>query len=92
MELISDEKRANRLARVMMDNIEQYYPELVEKGINEHNIFDLVHDHIEESRIEFNKRVTPEVAATKIFDYAIVDVLIKRAWACTIVCVNAEIR
>jgi hypothetical protein len=80
MELISDEKRAMRAARVYMDDIGQYYPKLVEQGIKEHNIFELMHEHIEEARLDFNKRVSPEIAASKIFDYAIVDVLIKRAY------------
>lgn len=80
MELISDEEKAKRAARVYMDDIAQYYPDLVEKGIQESTIFDLLHEHIEESRIDFNKRVIPEFAASKIFDYAIVDVLIKRAY------------
>ena len=80
MELITDEAKATRAARVYMDDIGQYYPKLVEQGIKEHNIFDLVHEHIEEARVDFNKRVSPEIAASKIFDYAIVDVLIKRAY------------
>lgn len=80
MELIHDEVKARRLARVMMDNVEQYNPALVKKGIEEGTIFELLHDQIEEARSEFNARVIPELAATSLFDYAIVDVLIKRAY------------
>jgi hypothetical protein len=80
MELIHDEVKARRLARVMMDNVEQYNPALVKKGIEEGTIFELLHDQIEEARTEFNARVAPEFAASKLFDYAIVDVLIKRAY------------
>ncbi len=80
MEIITDEKRAMRTARVYMDDIGQYYPALVEKGIKESSIFELLHEHIEEARVDFNKRVSPEIAASKIFDYALVDVLIKRAY------------
>ena len=80
MQLIHDEVKANRLARVMMDNVEQYNPELVKKGIEEGTIFELLHDQIEEARSEFNMRVVPELASSKLFDYAIVDVLIKRAY------------
>ena len=83
MSLITDEIKARRLARVFMDDIGQYYPEMVEKGIQESTIFELLHDHIEEARTEFNKRVIPEFAASKMFDYAIVDVLIKRAYKYT---------
>ena len=80
MELISDRKRAERLARVIMDNLGLYEEGLVKSGINSDNIFDLMHDHIEESRREFNSRVIPELAATNIFDLALCDVLIKRAY------------
>lgn len=80
MNLISDEIKANRLARVMMDNIGLYEESLVKTGINADNIFDLLHDHIEEARMEYNKRVTPEIAESKLFDTAVVDVLIKRAY------------
>ena len=80
MALIDDEVKARRLARVMMDNVEQYNPALVKKGIEEGTIFELLHDQIEEARTEFNARVAPEFVASKLFDYAIVDVLIKRAY------------
>ena len=80
MELMHDEVKARRLARVMMDNVEQYNPELVKRGIEEGTIFELLHDQIEEARTEFNMRVTPELAASKLFDYALVDVLVKRAY------------
>jgi hypothetical protein len=80
MELIHDEIKARRLARVMMDNVEQYNPELVKRGIEEDNIFELLHDQIEEARNEFNLRVIPELAASNLFDYAIIDVLVKRAY------------
>lgn len=69
MELIHDEIKARRLARVMMDNVEQYNPTLVKKGIEEDTIFELLHDQIEEARVEFNMRVIPELTTSKLFDY-----------------------
>jgi serine/threonine protein phosphatase 1 len=78
--LIEDEKRAIRIARVMMDDIGQYHPELVKRGINEDNIFELLHDQIEEARMEFELRVSSHLDRTKIFNSAIVNVLIKRAY------------
>jgi hypothetical protein len=63
-----------------MDNVEQYNPALVKKGIEEGTIFELLHDQIEEARNEFNMRVGQEFVESKLFDYAIVDVLIKRAY------------
>lgn len=80
MALIHDEVKARRLARVMMDNVEQYNPALVKKGIEEGSIFELLHEQIEEARTEFNARVAAEFVNSKLFDYAIVDVLIKRAY------------
>jgi hypothetical protein len=80
MAVIEDEVRARRVARAIVDNVEQYNPELVKKGLKESTIFELLHDQIEEARVEFNSRVTPDIAASKIFDYALVDVLIKRAY------------
>jgi hypothetical protein len=79
-ERISDEKLARRLARVAADDIRIYNPELIMRGIVEHNIFELLHEHIEEARKEFNKRVTPEIVASNIFDFALIDVLIHRAY------------
>jgi len=80
VELITDEVKARRLARVMMDNVKQYNPALVKKGIEEGTIFELLHEQIEEARNEFNMRVSQEFIESKLFDYAIVDVLIKRAY------------
>lgn len=80
MERISDLDRAKRLARVIMDNIGLYEEDLVRQGINNDNIFDLLHDKIEEARNEFASRVTEEISGSKIFDSALVDVLIKRAY------------
>jgi serine/threonine protein phosphatase 1 len=80
MNLITDESKASRLARVMMDDIGQYFPELVDQGINEDNIFDLLHDKIEEAQLEFDKMVSPDLDRKKIFNSALVNVLIKRAY------------
>ena len=80
MDILNDPVKAARLARVMMDNIGLYQEQEVKSGINADNIFDVLKEHIEEARLEFNKRVTPEIAASKAFDTAIVDVLIKRAY------------
>ena len=80
MNIIKDENRASRLARVMMDDIGQYFPQLVEQGINEDNIFDLLHDKIEEARLEFDKLVSPDLDRTKLFNSALVNILIKRAY------------
>jgi hypothetical protein len=56
-----------------------YNREKVETGIKNDNIFELLYDEIEEGRQHFISRVNPQLAASNIFDIAIVDVLIKRA-------------
>jgi len=80
MNLITDESKAARLARVIMDNIAQYHPDVVKKGIQEDNIFDLLDDKIAEARMEFEKMVSPALDRKKLFDTALVNVLIKRAY------------
>jgi len=80
MERISDVEKAKRFARVVMDNIGLYEDKMVKQAINSDDFFELMQSHIEEARGEFNNRVTEEIAATNIFDLAMVDVLVKRAY------------
>lgn len=80
MERISDTEKAKRFARVVMDNIGLYEEKVVKQAINSRDFFDLMQSHIEEARAEFNGRVTEEIAASNIFDLALVDVLVKRAY------------
>lgn len=79
MNLIDNPEIARRAARAIVSDIAIYNREKVEQGIREDSIFELLAEEIEEGRTHFNERVVPELAATNIFDLALVDVLIKRA-------------
>ena len=79
MSLIENPEHARRLARAIISDVAIYNREKVERGIKEDTIFDLLENELEEGRQHFLSRVSPELAGSKIFDLAIVDVLIKRA-------------
>lgn len=79
MSLIENPDQAKRLARAIISDVALYNREKVETGIKNDNIFDLLHEEIEEGRQHFTSRVNPLLASSNIFDIAIVDVLIKRA-------------
>ena len=79
MNLIDNPEQAKRLARAIVSDVAIYNREKVEEGIRNDNIFDLLADQMEEGRQHFNSRVTPDIAQSKIFDIAVVDVLIKRS-------------
>jgi hypothetical protein len=77
--LIDNPDQARRLARAILSDVAIYNRDKVEEGIRNDTIFEVLTDQLEEGRQHFNSRVAPELAASNIFDLAIVDVLIKRA-------------
>lgn len=79
MSLIENRDQAKRLARAIVSDVAIYNRDKVEQGIKEDNIFEVLNDALTEGREHFESRVTPELAASNIFDIAVVDVLIKRA-------------
>lgn len=79
MNLIDNPDLARRAARAIISDVAIYNREKVEEGIKNDSIFEVMADEIEEGRVHFNERVTPELAASNIYDIAVVDVLIKRA-------------
>ena len=79
MSLIENPDLARRAARAIVSDVAIYNREKVEEGIKNDSIFEIMSDEIEEGRVHFNERVTPEIAASNIYDIAVVDVLIKRA-------------
>ena len=79
MSLIENPDLARRAARAIISDVAIYNREKVEEGIKNDSIFEIMADEIEEGRTHFNERVTPEIAASNIYDIAVVDVLIKRA-------------
>lgn len=79
MNIITSRDQAARLARAIVSDVAIYNQEKVEKGIKNDNIFEALHEEIEEGRQHFYSRVAPELEPEKIFDLTLVDVLIKRA-------------
>lgn len=79
MSLIDNPEHARRLARAIISDVAIYNRDKVERGIKEDSIFELLENELEEGRQHFLSRVSPGLACSKIFDLAIVDVLIKRA-------------
>lgn len=79
MNVIDNSEQAKRLARAIISDVAVYNREKVEQGIKTDTIFDLLGEELEEGRQHFISRVTPELAASKIYDFAIIDVLIKRS-------------
>jgi hypothetical protein len=79
MSLIENRDQARRLARAIVSDVAIYNSDKVEQGIKKDNIFDLLRDQLTEGREHFRSRVNKEIAASNIFDIAVVDVLIKRA-------------
>jgi hypothetical protein len=79
MEPITDEKKASRYARVIMDNISLYEAKRVEDGIKNDNLFEVLREQLEEGRKEFDSRVSANLDRESIFTTALVDVLFKRS-------------
>jgi len=79
MNMIDNPDHAKRLARAIISDVALYNTEKVESGIKNDNIFDVLHEELEEGRQHFFSRVATELKPEAIFDIAVVDVLIKRA-------------
>jgi hypothetical protein len=79
MNVIENPDQARRLARAILSDVALYNKEKLEAGIKNDTVFDTLKDELEEGRQHFASRVTPHLAATNIYDIAVVDVLIKRA-------------
>ena len=79
MNLIDNPDQARRLARAILSDVALYNRDKVEEGIKNDTIFEVLTEQLEEGRQHFNSRVAPGLAASNIYDMAIVDVLIKRA-------------
>lgn len=80
MNLIDNPEQAKRLARAIISDVALYNKEKVEDGIKNDNIFESMHQELEEGREHFLSRVASDLENRQsIFDLALVDVLIKRA-------------
>lgn len=79
MNMIDNPDQAKRLARAIISDVAIYNKEKVESGIKNDDIFDSLNEQLEEGRQHFYSRVSIELQPARIFDIAVVDVLIKRA-------------
>lgn len=79
MNMIDNPDQAKRLARAIISDVAIYNKEKVESGIKNDDIFDALNEQLEEGRQHFYSRVSAELKPERIFDMAVVDVLIKRA-------------
>ena len=78
MALITDPNIAKRKARAIASDILIYNKEKLHEGILNDNVFELLHEMIEEGREYYEGLLAPELkSATNFFNNALVDVLIK---------------
>ena len=75
--LIDNAKRARQLARAIASDLTLYHEAKILEGISNDNLFDVMHDEINDGRELFKSRVTGEIFELNIYERAIVDVLVK---------------
>ena len=78
--LVENPDLAFRLARAIVSDIALYNQDKVAEGIKNDSIFDLMGDELEEGRVHFYSRVSPDMSKREhLYEKAIVDVMIKQA-------------
>lgn len=78
--LVEDPELAFRLARAIVSDIALYNAEKVSEGVKNDNIFDLLAEELQEGRDHFAERTSAALEnRDKLYDRAIVDVMIKQA-------------
>ncbi len=77
MQPIGDSWRARRLARVLFSDLAAYAGDQLRLGLEKDDLFDRLAADISRARGYYQSRIDPElVGAARIFDFALVDVLI----------------
>ena len=76
--IIDKPERARQFARAIASDLATYNEAKLVQGIQNDNLFDAMKEEIDEGRKHFRTRVTPEIAATNLFDRALVDILLKQ--------------
>ena len=72
------EERAERLARLIIEEIVLYNKERIREGITNDNLFDLLAKDISAGRRYYEDNISPDLSPnSNYFDQAIVDVLVK---------------
>jgi 3-methyladenine DNA glycosylase Tag len=71
-------ERAQRLARLIVDELVLYHKEKIAEAIRNDRLFEDLGRELEEARAYYEKNVDPSVRAeTGYFDHAVVDILVK---------------
>ena len=77
MALIDKPERARQLARAIASDLSLYHEKKLIEGIERDTVFDVMRDEIEEGRVLYKSRVTPEIYNLGLYDRALVDMLIR---------------
>ena len=76
--MITTPEAATRLSRAIASDLSLYNEEKIIEGIENDNIFEVLQDEVEEGRVLYKSRVSPELySTTNFYDRAIVDIVIK---------------
>ncbi len=77
-DLIRDNEKAKRLARVIVSDILQYNLEKVKNGIIQDSLFSDLENEIAEGKTYYSSKVAPEIIENEnFFEIALVDILLK---------------
>jgi hypothetical protein len=77
MTLIEKPERSRQLARAIASDLNVYHGAKILQGIEKDTLFDVMRDEIEEGRVLFKSRVSPEIYALNQYERALVDVMLK---------------
>jgi hypothetical protein len=76
---IVDRERAERLARVLISDVVAEWGEQIRIGLEKDDLFDRIGPELERARVFYRARVADDLEQReRIFDFAIVDVLLAR--------------
>jgi len=75
---ITAPEAAIRLARAIASDLSLYNEEKIIEGLENDNLFDALRDEIEEGRVLYKSRVSPDLyGSTNYYDRALVDIIVK---------------
>ena len=77
MALIETEEAARRLARAIASDLSLYNEEKIVRGIEADNLFEELHEEIEEGRALYKIRVAAPLYQRNFYDRALVDILVR---------------
>jgi hypothetical protein len=75
--LIDKPERARQLARAIASDLTLYHEKKIVEGIENDTLFDAMSHEMEEGRVLFKSRVTPEIYVQGHYERALCDVMLK---------------